>query len=320
MGDEPLVSGRPRDEICMITCFDIGGTTIKGATAMTPDHLTPLGRVPTPRDDFPAFVAAIAALVELGAAPKATPVAISVTGVVDPASGRVTCANIPCIDGRNLSSELETFLGRKVFVANDADCFVLAEATAGAGRAHRVVFGAILGTGVGGGIVVDKRLHPGAAGLGGEWGHGTIVATKVSVPPYDLPHFPCGCGLSGCLDTVGGARGIERLHRHLHGEEIASTAVVSGWIAGDANAAETVDLFVELVTRPLALVVNIVGPDIIAVGGGLGNSHELIARLDAAVRPKILRKLDRPLVVPAQLTADAGLIGAAALGLAGGAA
>lgn len=301
----------------MITCFDIGGTTIKGATATAPDNLTPLGRVPTPRDDFTAFVDAIAGLVDMGGADDGTPVAISVTGVVDPASGYVTCANIPCIDGRNLARELEGLLGRKVFVANDADCFVLAEATAGAGRDHRVVFGAIMGTGVGGGIVVDKRLHPGAAGLGGEWGHGTIVATKVSVPPYDLPHFPCGCGLAGCLDTVGGARGMERLHRHLHGADLPSTEVVSEWLAGDPKSAATIDLFIELVAQPLALVVNILGPDIIPVGGGLGNSPELIARLDAAVRPRILRKLDRPLVVPAQLTADAGLIGAAALGLAG---
>lgn len=301
----------------MITCFDIGGTTIKGATALTPDQLTQLGRVPTPRDDFPAFVAAISGLVAAGDAPGGAPVAISVTGVVDPADGHVTCANIPCIDGRNLAADLEARLGRKVFVANDADCFVLAEATAGAGRDHRVVFGAILGTGVGGGIVVDKRLHPGAAGLGGEWGHGTIVATRTTVPPYDLPHFSCGCGLAGCLDTVGGARGLERLHRHLHGQELASTAIVFSWLAGDAASAQTIDLFVELVAQPLALVVNIVGPDIIAVGGGLGNSHDLIARLDQAVRPRILRKLDRPLVVPAELTADAGLIGAAALGLAG---
>ena len=301
----------------MITCFDIGGTTIKGATATAPDSLTQLGRVQTPRDDFQAFVAAIAGLIAEGKAPDDAPVAISITGVVDPQSGHVTCANIPCIHGRTLALDLEGQLGRKVFVANDADCFVLAESTAGAGRDHRVVFGAILGTGVGGGIVVDKRLHPGSAGLGGEWGHGTIVATKTSVRPFDLPHFPCGCGLSGCLDTVGGARGLERLHRHLHSTELTSTAIISAWLGEDAAAAETVDLFIELVAQPLALVVNIVGPDIIAVGGGLGNSHELIARLDDAVRPRILRQLDRPLVVPAQLTADAGLIGAAALGLAG---
>jgi len=299
----------------MITCFDIGGSTIKGATATAADRLTMLGRVPTPRDDFEGFAAAISGIVAAGGAPEGTPIAISVTGVVDPAGGRVTCANIPCIDGRNLAGELETRLGRPVLVANDADCFVLAEATAGAGRGHRVVFGAILGTGVGGGIVVDGRLHPGAAGLGGEWGHGTIVATKLSVPPFDLPHFPCGCGLAGCVDTVGGARGLERLHRHLHGAELASTGIVSAWLSGNAQAAQTIDLFVELVAQPLALVVNIVGPDIIPVGGGLGNNPELIARLDAAVRPRILRRLDRPLVVPAELTADAGLVGAAALGM-----
>lgn len=299
----------------MITAFDIGGSTIKAALAKGPESLTLLSRVPTPRDDFSAFSEAIAKCVDAAGAQADSPVAISVTGVVDPESGIVTCANIPCIDGKNLAAELGQRLGRKVLVANDADCFVLAEAHAGAGRGHRVVFGAILGTGVGGGIVVDGKLHPGAGGLAGEWGHGTIVATKTSTPPYDLPHFSCGCGLSGCLDTVGAARGIERLHRHLHGEELDSTTILAHWEAGDPRAEATIALQVELVAQPLALVVNIVGPGIVPVGGGLGNSAALIARLDAAVRPRILRKLDRPLVVPAQLTADAGLIGAARLGL-----
>lgn len=300
----------------MITSFDIGGSTIKAATATAPDNLNPLGRVPTPRDDFEGFVAAIAGLIEKGGTAAGAPIAISITGVVDPNTGFVTCANIPCVDGRLLNRELEQRLGRPVQVANDADCFVLAEALAGAGRGHRVVFGAILGTGVGGGIVVDGKLHPGSAGLGGEWGHGTIVATRTSVPPFELPHFACGCGLSGCLDTVGAARGLERLHGHLHGMDKTSTEIIAAWTSGDKAAAGTVDLFVELVARPLALVVNIVGPDIIPVGGGLGNSAELITRLDAAVRPIILRRMDRPLLVPAQLTADAGLVGAAALGLA----
>ncbi len=302
----------------MITCFDIGGTTIKGALASDRESLAPLGRVPTPRDDFAAFAAAIATLVEQGGAPAGAPVAISVTGVVDPDSGRVTVANIPCIDGRNLGADLGAALGRPVLVANDADCFALAEAHAGAGRGHRVVFGAILGTGVGGGIVANGRLFRGAGGLSGEWGHGTIVATKVSVPPYDLPHFACGCGLSGCVDTIGGARGLERLHQHLHGAALPSTDIVARWTQGDADAARTIDLYAELVAQPLALVVNIVGPDIVPVGGGLGNSAALIARLDTAVRARILRRIERPLVVPAQLTVDAGLLGAAALGFSEG--
>ena len=299
----------------MITCFDIGGTTIKGATATSATALTPLDRVPTPREDFDAFAAAISLMVFQGGAPPTAPVAISVTGVVDPDTGITTVANIPCIDGLELGAELGERLGRTVLVANDADCFALAEAHAGAGRGHRVIFGAILGTGVGGGIVADGRLFRGGGGLSGEWGHGTAVATDVSVPPHHVRHFPCGCGQAGCVDTIGGARGIERLHRLLHGIDQPSTAIIAAWEAGDAAAAQTVDLYVELVSVPLALTVNIIGPDIIPVGGGLGNAHPLVARLDAAVRQRILRHIDRPLVVPAQLTVDAGLIGAASLAL-----
>ncbi len=298
----------------MITCFDIGGTTIKAALATSADAIAPIGRLPTPRDDFAAFADAMRQLIAEGGAAPGTPVAISVTGVVDPDTGHATVANIACITGRRLATDLAALLGRPVLVANDADCFVLAEAHSGAGKGHRVVFGAILGTGVGGGIVADGRLFRGAGGLSGEWGHGTIVATSVSVPPYHLPHFSCGCGLSGCLDTVGGARGLERLHQHLHGMALPSTAIVENWTHGDPAASTTIDLYIELVAQPLALVINIIGPDIVPVGGGLGNSAPLIARLDAAIRPRILRTVDRPLIVPAQLTVDAGLLGAAALG------
>lgn len=302
----------------MITCFDIGGTTIKAATATGPDALVALGRVPTPRDDFDAFAAAIAGLFEQGGAPTGSPISISVTGVVDPETGLTTVANIPCIDGRNLAGDLGARLGCQVLVANDADCFALAEAFAGAGRGHRVVFGAILGTGVGGGIVADGRLFRGGGGLSGEWGHGTAVATRVSVAPFDMPHLPCGCGLEGCVDTIGGARGMEKLHKHLHGADLPSTDIVTQWESGDVQAGQTLDLYVELVSLPLALAVNIVGPDIIPVGGGLGNAHGLVARLDVAVRGRILRSIDRPLVVPAQLTVDAGLIGAASLAFSEG--
>ncbi len=302
----------------MITSFDIGGTSIKAATASGAGTLVPIGRVPTPLDDFDAFVAAMTALIDKGGAPQGSAIAISVTGVVDPQSGMTTVANIPCIDGLDLAGQLQERLGRPVLVANDADCFALAEAHAGAGRGHRVVFGAILGTGVGGGIVAEGRLFRGGGGLSGEWGHGTAVATEVTVSPYRVAHFACGCGQSGCVDTIGGARGIERLHHLLHGKNLSSTDIIAAWQAGDAAAHATVDLHVELVSVPLALTVNIVGPDIIPVGGGLGNAHALVARLDTAVRARILRRIERPLVVPAQLTVDAGLIGAASLAFSEG--
>ena len=201
-----------------------------------------------------------------------------------------------------------------MFVANDADCFALAEASEGAGRGHRIVFGAILGTGVGGGIVIDGRIVTGAGGFAGEWGHGPVAATSAGHPPVAIPRFACGCGLAGCVDTVGAARGMERLHKHLHGVELPSTAIVDAWRAGDAKAARTIEVQIDLLAGPLALVVNVIGASIVPVGGGLGKVPEFIALLDAAVRQRILRRLATPLVVPARLTLEPGLVGAAILG------
>lgn len=298
----------------MIICFDIGGSGIKGAVATSPSELTPLGRVPTPLDDFGAFATAIRGVANSSGAPTDAPVAISITGVVDPADGVITCANIPCIDGRRFAAELSEQLGRPVFVANDADCFALAEAIEGAGRGLRIVFGAILGTGVGGGIVIDGRIVNGAGGFAGEWGHGPVAATSAGNPPVDIPRFPCGCGQAGCVDTIGAARGMERLHKQLHGIELPSTAIVEAWRTGDANAARTIEVQVDLLAGPLALVINVIGAGIVPVGGGLGKVPEFIALLDTAVRQRILRRLSEPLVVPSRLTVEPGLVGAAILG------
>ena len=125
------------------------------------------------------------------------------------------------------------------------------------------------------------------------------------------PAFVCGCGQTGCVDTVGGARGLERLHHHLTGDARSSIDVLRGWHGG---AAAAVDLWLDLVSGPLAMVVNVIGADIVPVGGGLANDEGLIAALDTAVRARILRKMDRPLVVPAGVSTDAGLVGAAAAG------
>lgn len=298
----------------MIVCFDIGGSAIKGAVASAVDHVEPMGRCPTPLDDFDAFTQSLANVIaEAGSRPDR--IAISITGVVDPESQAIKCANIPCIDGRRLSAELADRLGLPVLVANDADCFALAEAGAGAGRGHRIVLGAILGTGVGGGLVVDGRLINAQGGFAGEWGHGPAVAAQAGTPPVAIPAFDCGCGQRGCVDTVGGARGMERLHFTLHGSRLVSDEITQAWQRGDTAAARTVDVLVDLVASPLALTVNITGATIVPVGGGLSNVAPLIARIDEAVRSRTLRKFDRPLVVPGECRIEPGLIGAALLGL-----
>lgn len=298
----------------MITCLDIGGSSIKGAFARSAVELSSLGQVGTPLDDPDAFVAAIEEVLARSPAAPDAPVAIAIAGVVDPETGTIKAANIPCIDGLPLAAVLADRLARPVMVGNDADCFALAEAVVGAGRSHRIVFGAILGTGVGGGLVIDGRLVAGRGGYAGEWGHGPVAATRVGTPPAELPRFACGCGLRGCIDTLGGARGLERLHAHLGGPQTDSVAILERWQAGDDAAARTIDCYMEIVAPPLALVVNVVGADIVPAGGGLARSARLIERLDREVRRRILRTTHGPLVVQARLTIEPALIGAAILG------
>lgn len=304
----------------MITCFDIGGSAIKSASAGADGQIGTRRRVPTPATDFAAFTAAMQELIAAGGPSRG--VAISIAGVVDPADGRIKCANIPCIDGRALASDLAAALGLPIWVANDADCFALAEAHAGAGRGHANVFGLILGTGVGGGLVIDGRLIGGPGGFAGEWGHGPVAPHFAGTPPQAIPRIACGCGQTGCLDAVGGARGLERLHAALHPESRSdipapdSRRIVDAWQAGDPAAASTIDCFIDILAGPLAMLVNTLGASVLPVGGGLSNSAPLIAMLDQAVRARILRKTGAAIIVRGQSGAEPGLIGAAWLGLA----
>jgi N-acetylglucosamine kinase len=301
----------------MIVCFDIGGTAIKGALAYSVEDVRPVPRQPTPIHDFNAFVAVLQSVIDQ-ADERAERVALSIAGIIDPDTGRAVVANVPCIHGRPLRQVLEAALGLPVLVANDADCFVLAEAGIGAGRGHRVVFGVILGTGVGGGLVIDGQLINRDGGFAGEWGHGPVAATEAGHPPVRLPRFQCGCGLAGCIDAVCSARGMEKLHAHLHATTLTSEEIVRAWQADDAAASRTIDVYVDVLAGPLALVANVTGTTIIPVGGGLSNAEPLLAAIDAAVRSRILRRFDRPLVVKAECTVEPGLIGAAILGLSAG--
>ncbi|WP_417691297.1 ROK family protein [Roseibium sp.] len=297
----------------VIVCFDIGGTTIKGAYAHGPQEVVPVPRVPTPIDDFDEFVRQLAGVIE--AAPqKPSCVALSIAGIVDPDTNAMIVANIPCIHGRNLVADLERFLKLPVVVANDADCFALTEATYGAGKGHDIVFGAILGSGVGGGLVVRGELINQNGGYAGEWGHGPISALQAGVPARSVPQFACGCGQTGCLDAICSARGLERIHHHLHSRNLTSLEIIDCWEQGNEQAEKTISVYVDLLTGPLAVLVNLTGASLIPVGGGLSNASGLIKRLDEQTRARTLRKFRWPLVVPAQARVEPGLIGAAILG------
>ena len=286
----------------MILAFDIGGSRIKAA--VWDGALRPLGEVATPLGDKAAFTAAVAGFVT----GRETGIAVSIAGVVDPATGVGKVANIPAIDGLALGPEVQAATGLPVQVLNDADCFALAEASHGAGRGQGTVFGVILGSGVGGGLVIGGRAITGAGGYAGEWGHGPVIRGEYA--------FPCGCGQVGCVDTVGSARGLERLHRKRTAELLRAEAIIAGWMAGEAEAGETLALWRDLVAGPLSMVVNVVGAEVVPVGGGLSRAPGLVSYLDEAVRLRILRKTKAPLLVPAECGADAGLLGAAMAGVA----
>ncbi len=293
----------------MILCFDIGGSAIKPAYATSPEDIVVLPTFKTPLHDYTAFIASLAAFVG-----KAQAISISVTGVVDPETGVLKCANIECIDGKHFTRDLAAATSLPVRISNDADCFALVEATLGAARGHRNVFAIILGSGVGGALVIDGHIVGSAGGFVGEWGHGPILATKINTPPYAIPHFDCSCGQSGCVNTVGGARGLEMLHHFLNDQSRTSLEIVDEWQRGNAAATHTIAAYVELVSAPLAFAINITGASIVPVGGGLSAVPELIALLDKTVRQKILRKTAAPILVKANYKHEPGLIGAALLG------
>nr|WP_321456074.1 ROK family protein [uncultured Cohaesibacter sp.] len=298
----------------MIVCFDIGGSTIKGALVNDPQSISAVPRIATPGTDFDAFVSALQSVIGHS---KKQPrcVSISIAGLQHPKTGLGIVANIPCLHGRPMQQDLEKALGLPVTIANDADCFAIAEAEYGAGKNHRVVFGIILGTGVGGGLVIDGQLINKNGGYAGEWGHGPIAATQAGSPAISLPRFPCGCGQDGCLDATCGARGLEKIHRHLHGEDATSKQILTSWLDQEVKACRTIDVYLDILSGPLATIINTIGASIVPVGGGLSNEPELISAIDRAVRSRMLIDPEAPLIVPAQNRIEPGLIGAAILGL-----
>lgn len=301
-----------------VFCADIGGSFIKFGVSRSSGDVEECGTVPTPVASWNEFVTTLQNLITRFGAdlPSSTPLAISTAGLVSLQTGELLATNIPAFTGRALAKDLSMALNRPVTAANDADCFALAEAHAGNAQNQPIVVAIILGTGVGGGLVINGQLVRGHGGVTGEWGHGAITRTELNLDGenYLIPRLKCGCGQTGCLDMLGGARGMERLHQHLHRREASSVMIVTGWMAGDPVCGLTVRAWLQLVAEPLALLVNILGPSRIVAGGGLASATELIAALDFTVRELVLHRYAAPLLVPGKFLTQGGLVGASVMG------
>lgn len=297
----------------MPVCFDIGGTNIRSGWPDQEGIVQIVNQCATPDASLEAFLTVLVAMVQSAPSAQQDFVAISITGFVNTKSGELTIANIPYLKNRNLAELLEARVNVPVVVANDADCLALAEAHVGVAKGERNVFAIILGTGVGGALVLNGNLVTGFGGISGEWGHGPIVDPTAGGLVDHMGYFQCGCGQQGCLDTVGAARGMENVHRALSGTTLEAENILRDWRNGDSTAAKTVEACSEMVARTLSVFINTLGPGSVPVGGGLANAQDYIAKIDTKVRTMVLSHYNRPLVVQAQHVSNAGLVGAAFL-------
>ena len=254
---------------------DLGGTKIEAIALAGDGAVRARRRVATPRDDYDATLDAVSRLVldvEREAGQRAT-VGIGMPGAISPASGRVKNANSVWLNGRPLAEDLARRLPRPLRFANDANCFALSEAKGGAAAGARVVFGVIVGTGVGGGWVVDGRVWTGPNAIGGEWGHNPMPWPEKG----EWPGPPCYCGKTGCIETFLSGPGLTFDHRQATGEDAEAAAIAARAAAGDAAALATLDRYEDRMARALAGVINIVDPDVIVLGGGMSNIASLYA-------------------------------------------
>jgi fructokinase len=290
--------------------IDIGGTKIEAALLAADGAIRLRRRVSTPAGDYWGTVAAVKALVagieaEMGR--PAESVGVGIPGMISPETGLVKNANSTCLIGRPLDRDLEAALSRPIRLGNDANCFALSEAVDGAAQDARIVFGAILGTGVGGGVVVDGRVLTGSNAIAGEWGHSPL--------PWPLdderPGASCYCGKAGCIETFLNGAGLSRTYEALTGRPEEAAAIAARAESGEAAARAALARYVDRLARALATVINLLDPEVIVLGGGLGQIAALYRDVPARWGDYVFSDTVTTKLVPPRWGDSSGVRGAA---------
>jgi fructokinase len=275
--------------------IDLGGTKIEGAVLDRGGNTLVRRRVATPRGDYDATLAAIVSLVrelEREAGARCT-VGVGMPGTISRATSLVKNANSVWLNRRPFDRDLAVALGREIRCSNDANCFALSEAVDGAARGAGVVFGVIIGTGTGGGVVVNGHVIEGRNGVAGEWGHNALPWPDAS----ELPGPPCYCGRCGCIETFLSGPGLALDFERATGERVASEIIVTQAEAGDPAASDCLGRYEHRMARALASIINVLDPDVIVLGGGLSNIDRLYERVPAQwARWVFSDRVDTPLV------------------------
>ena len=292
--------------------IDLGGTKTEIIALGVDGRELLRRRVETPKEDYGGILETVARLVrdaetELG---DRGSVGVGTPGSISRATGLLRGSNSVCLNGKPIKADLEALLGREVRITNDANCFALSEATDGAAAGAEIVFGVILGTGVGGGIVVRGQVLTGPNAIAGEWGHNPLPWPKDD----ERPGYPCFAGHSGCIETFLSGPGIERDHLRANGEALTSHDIGARAAIGDAACEATLRRYEERLARALAHVINILDPDVIVLGGGMSNVQRLYVNVPTLWGPRVFSDRVDTRLVKHRYGDSSGVRGAAWLG------
>jgi len=290
--------------------IDFGGTKIEAAALSPEGRVLSTLRAATP-GDYETALTVVRDLVDRTeqAVGGRGSVGVGAPGSISPRTGLIRNANTTYLNGRRFREDLEAALERPIRLANDANCLALSEAVDGAAAGARVTFAVIIGTGCGGGLVVDGKLVEGANGVGGEWGHVPLPWPKAE----ESPGPQCWCGRHGCLETWISGTGFRRDFREHGGADLSGAAIVEAAAAGDPVAQGALDRYLDRLARGLAVIADIADPDVFVLGGGMSNVELLYERLPALVAPHVFTDRWESRIAKARWGDSSGVRGAARL-------
>lgn len=277
---------------------DLGGTKIEGIILSPDGKLEQKLRIETPGQHYESILEALLEVIVTlqQQASKALSVGIGTPGALSFSAGVMKNCNSISLNGRALKKDVEAKLGYEVRIENDANCFALSEAHYGAGADAKSVFGVIIGTGTGGGVVINKALLTGPNSITGEWGHNSLPSSARKLIDNDRR---CYCGRSNCIETVLSGRGLSQTHLDRTGAQASAKDIAKAADAGEGEAIATLDIYIQQLAQCLATVTNLIDPEVIVLGGGLSNIMRLYNSLPSAMADyvftdKMLTRIEAP--------------------------
>lgn len=289
--------------------IDLGGTKIEGCVLGPDGAEVARQRILAPQGNYEDTLSALRDLIRSLEAKAASPLTIGIgmPGSLSPSTGLVRNANSTWLNGRRLREDLEAAVGQPIRFANDANCFALSEATDGAGAGARTVFGVIIGTGCGGGVVIGGRVLEGARGIGGEWGHNPLPWAE----PDEHPGPTCWCGRKGCMEMWASGTGLSGDYQRRTGDLVSGHEIVSRAALGEPAAQTSLNRHASRLARGLAHIVNVIDPDVIVLGGGLSKLPHLYEVLPALAAPYVFSDVVDLVIRPPKWGDASGVRGAA---------